>query len=120
MARCLGNPASIGQRFELGGPRIYTLAELVGLVRDRLELKRMIVGLPGPLSYLQALVMELVPGKPFSSDNYRSLLVDNVTASDGLAALGIQASSLEAVVPTYLGAATRSGRYQHHRRRAGR
>jgi len=120
VVHCLGDTVSIGQRYELGGPRIYTLAELVRFVRDSLGLRRLIVGLPGPLSYLQALIMEFVPGKPFSLDNYRSLQVDNVAASDGLASLGIKACSLEAVVPDYLGSATRSGRYQRSRRRAGR
>ncbi len=118
-ARALARPDSIGQTYQLGGPRTYTLRELVGYVRDVLGLKRWIVGLPDPLARLQALVMDFVPGKPFSSDNYKSLKLDSVVEQDGLARLGVAATPLEAIAPGYLGPGSRAARY-HSLRRARR
>ena len=51
--------------------------------------------------------MDFVPGKPFSSDNFRSLSVDNVSDQDGLGELGIAATALETIAPTYLGSRRR-------------
>ena len=48
-------------------------------------------------------VLGLVPGKPFSLDNFRSLSVDSVCSRDGFAHFGIQPRHLMAVLPFYLG-----------------
>ncbi|MDX1455057.1 MAG: complex I NDUFA9 subunit family protein [Gammaproteobacteria bacterium] len=94
---------SIGQRYELCGPRIYTLRELVSYVRRQLGLRRLILPLPKPLSWLQAAVFEFIPGKPFSLDNYNSTKTDSVCRnSDGLRALGITPTPLEGIAPAYL------------------
>lgn len=87
--RVLRDPASTGRTYQLCGPDIYTLRELVEMVAATLGLRRWILGLPRPVSRLQAAVMDFVPGKPFSTDNYRSLLTDSVGSSDGLRELGI-------------------------------
>ncbi len=93
-------PETIGQTYELGGPEIFTLRQIVELVRDLLGLKRVIIGLPKPLSWLQGQVLDLVPGKPFSSDNYRSLQVDSVISGEnGLTQLGLEAHALTAIAP---------------------
>ncbi len=103
MVRSLADRASIGRTYELGGPRIQTLA---GIVRETVRwcgMKRLIVPLPDPLARVQAAIFDHVPGKPFSSDNYRSLLLDSIPSHDGLAALGIRATSAENVMPGMLG-----------------
>jgi NADH dehydrogenase len=51
---------------------------------------------------LQAAVCDFVPGKPFSTDNYRSLLVDSVCKVNGLARLGIQPQPFSVILPKYL------------------
>ena len=66
------------------------------------DLRRGIVGLPDWLARLQAAVMDFVPGKPFSTDNYRSLQTPNTSEENGLVELGIRPQSVESVVPTYL------------------
>ena len=72
------------------------------LVRDRLRLRRAVIGLPDFVSRLQAAVCDFVPGKPFSTDNYKSLLVDSVCSVNGLGRLGIQPQPLTAILPRYL------------------
>lgn len=98
----LDDDATAGESYELCGPEIFTLREIVCLVRDRLCLRRAVIGLPDFVSRLQAAVFDFVPGKPFSSDNFRSLLIDSVCKVNGLARLGIQPQPLSAILPTYL------------------
>lgn len=100
--RALADRATIGQTYELGGPDIVTLREVVTMTRDALGVSRLVVGLPDVLGKLQAAAFGLVPGKPLSLDNFRSLLLDSVPKSDGLAALGIQPTPMAAIVPRML------------------
>jgi NADH dehydrogenase len=89
--------------YELCGPDIFSLAEVVKLVQRQLGLHRAIVPLPNPLGRLQAWVGDyLLPGKPFSLDNFRSLGVPSVCSDAGFASLGIRPSSLATLASTYL------------------
>jgi NADH dehydrogenase len=100
--RALVDRATIGQTYELGGPDTVTLREVVEMTRDALGLSRLVVGLPDPIGKLQAAVFGLVPGKPLSLDNFRSLLLDSVPRHDGLAELGIRPTPMIAIVPRML------------------
>lgn len=70
---------TIGRVFDLAGPRVYTLAELVnfaGMVSGR---KSIVIPLPKPLAYLQAGLLEMMPGPTLMSrDNLASMSEDNV------------------------------------------
>ena len=89
ITRVLREPSTAGSVYQLFGPDTFTLRELVQLVSDQLGLRRHIIGLPRTVSRLQAAIMDFVPGKPFSTDNFRSLLTDSVGTTDGLRELGI-------------------------------
>lgn len=93
-----------GQRYDLCGPRTYTLRDLVAYIAALQDRRVRIIGLSPTLSRLQAAVMEYVPGKPFSLDNYRSLSVDTVCGDTNVLAevFGIEPAPLERVVPSYL------------------
>lgn len=95
IARVIRDPATAGRTYPLCGPDTFTLRELVAMVARTLGLRRWIIGLPRPVSRLQAAVMDFVPGKPFSTDNYRSLLMDSVGSTSGLRELGIQPRPLQ-------------------------
>ena len=118
--RCLHGGASSRQTYELGGPKIYTLREIVSLVGKLTGQRRWIVGLPDFAARLQALAMDFVPGRPFSSDNYRSLTVDSVCTGDGFTKLGIKPQSMPASARQYLGAFEDNARLSHNRAGAGR
>jgi uncharacterized protein YbjT (DUF2867 family) len=120
MLRCLHGGASSRQTYELGGPQIYSLREIVGLVAKLTGRRRWIIGLPDPLARMQALFMDFVPGRPFSSDNYRSLTIDSVSKEDGFAKLGIKPQSMVASARQYLGALEDNARLSHNRASAGR
>lgn len=102
-ARALGDRTSIGQSYELYGPEVLTLAQIVRLTARAMGRRRWVMPLPDALGRVQALLMDFVPGKPFSSDNYRSLLIDTVGGIDGLHRLGITPTRIDAVLPDILG-----------------
>jgi len=104
----LADESTAGQRYELCGPRTYTLRELVAYTAEITGRRRLIVGLGDRLSRLQGQVFERIPGKPFSTDNYLSTKIDNVCGSNGLGRLGIAPRSVESVVPGYLGRSERN------------
>ncbi|MDR9414400.1 MAG: complex I NDUFA9 subunit family protein [Spiribacter sp.] len=111
---------SFGRTYELGGPTVYTLEALVRYVAELLDRRRLIVGLPDGLSRLQGRIMQHVPGKPYTVDNYLSAQVDNVCQHNGLDDLGIHPTALEAVAPSYLSGTNTRDRYDEWRRDAGR
>jgi NADH dehydrogenase len=119
-AYALTHEETVGQRYELCGPGIYTLKELVEQIARTLGLKRMVVDLPDFAGRLQARILERLPGKPFSMDNYWSLQIDSICREDGFAALGIQPQSLDTLLPRLLGGRGSRGRYQDYRKNARR
>jgi uncharacterized protein YbjT (DUF2867 family) len=120
LRRCLHGGSCSRQTYELGGPHIYSLREIVNLVAKLTGRRRWIVGLPDPLAWLQGLAMNFVPGRPFSSDNYRSLTVDSVCTQDGFAKLGIKPQSMVASASQYLGALEDNARLSRNRASVGR
>lgn len=116
----LDDPDTASKRFELCGPKVYTLEELVRLICETLEIRRGIIGLPEWASRLQARVLEYVPGKPLSWDNYLSLTVPSTCETDGFAHFAIRPRSLDSAMPLYIGKAGRNARYSRYRREAGR
>jgi uncharacterized protein YbjT (DUF2867 family) len=122
-AQALRNPKTRQQVFELGGPQIYTLAELVRLAGRCARHERPIIELPPALGYLQAMLFELLPGAPLiTRDNLDSMKVDNVVAPAvqalTAATLGIKLTPIEAVAPHYL--VPYDDRLDQFRTRAGR
>ncbi len=115
-SKSIDDASTHGKTYQLCGPRVYSLRELVTYVRDQLGLRRSIVGLPDPVARMQARVFDFVPGKPLSTDNLRSLMVHSICDSDGLGELGIDAESLEAIAPSYLGGSRRAATYDRLRR----
>jgi NADH dehydrogenase len=119
MCRALDD-ATGGERLELCGPEVYTLRALVEYTRDQLGLHRAILGLGRGMSRLQARVLGLLPGQPFTLDNFHALQKDSICACNALPTLGINPTPIEAVVPRYLGGRSARARYDVLRRHAGR
>jgi NADH dehydrogenase len=120
LLRCLRGGATSRRTYELGGPQVHTLREIVQLVARLTGRSHWIIGLPDVVARLQGFVMNFVPGRPFSSDNYRSLTVDSVCDEDGFAQLGIKPQSMVASARQYLGAREDNARLSHNRAAAGR
>lgn len=113
----LADRATVGKTLVLVGPREYSLRELVTLTACIAGSSCRIVGLPDSLARLQARIMDFVPGKPFSTDNYLSLQTDNTSEENSLPALGIEPRSVESVLPGMLGVSVRQLRLDGCRKR---
>lgn len=98
----LDNPATFGKRYDLCGPKAYTLARLVRYAAGLRGACPVIWRLGDRLSYWQARLMELSPVKLITRDNYYSMQIDSVCNCAFPAVFGIQPQALEAVVPSYL------------------
>jgi uncharacterized protein YbjT (DUF2867 family) len=105
VVRCLQRRETIGQTYECAGPQVYTLRELVQLAGRLAGHQRPVLALPESMGRLQAMAMEVLPGVPLMSrDNVLSMRVPNVASNSlpGLKDLGIDATALESVAPSYL------------------
>lgn len=99
----LHDDTTIGRTFELVGPKVYTLRELVKLAGTFSGHRRPVIGLPATLSRVQAFFLEHMPGEPMMTrDNLDSMRVDNVAQASMEKELGITPTALEAVAPYYL------------------
>jgi len=120
----LDDEASFGRTYELAGPRVYTLRELVRYAGEVAGCPRPIVPLGRVSGLLQARVMEcglvsFVAGRQLMSrDNLRSLSVDNV--SSATFPFGIRPVTLESIAGSYLTGVFPRSRYNAFRYRAGR
>ena len=120
VVRALSLPASIGRKYPLCGPKIYTLRDLVRYVGVVIGAPRPIIPLGGKLGMLQAFALEMLPGTLMSRDNLASMERDSVCGCDFPAEFGFRPHALEAIVPAYLGHDAARSHYDDYRARGGR
>ena len=101
-ASALENPATAGQAYDLCGPQVYTLRELVEYAARWAGRRAPVVPLCRTLARLQAGVMGLAPQPLLSLDNLRSLQVDSICDAACAGFPGWKPAALEAVAPSYL------------------
>ena len=108
-----------GATYELGGPEVLTMREIMEIILATTERQRMLVSLPFGLAKLQALLLQFAPGPlKLTPDQVALLRVDNVVSDTAKAAgltlegLGITADSLEAIAPQYLWRFRAAGQFQ--------
>ncbi|CAG9178074.1 hypothetical protein LMG23992_03644 [Cupriavidus laharis] len=101
-------PATIGRGYDLGGPQVYTLEELVRFAGSASGHPRPVIALPDALARVQAAVMEHMPGDPLlSRDNLDSMQLDNVLHEPMASELGLHPVGLESVMTDVLSGRTR-------------
>lgn len=115
LLRALRDKQTFGETYELCGPEILTLEQIVRLTARLAHLPCRILPLPDALGRAQAAVLGLLPGKPFSLDNFRSLTLDSVCAESGCARLGLAPRHMLSVLPFYLGPYTAPTELDAHR-----
>ena len=116
IARSLEDVSAPGQTYELGGPRTYSFKDLMQIVCRETRRQRILLPLPhiaasaiGLAGDMQSILMEPI----LTSDQALLLKQDNVVGEGvaGLAALGIEPTSVESIVPTYLWRYRRGGQF---------
>ena len=105
IARILTNPETVGRTYELAGPGVYTLRELVRMTLHLMGKRRLLIPVPFAVAEIQARLFELLPNPPLTSGQVDLLKADNVASGTlpGLQELKIQPKTVEEVVPTYIG-----------------
>jgi NADH dehydrogenase len=111
--KSLTDLGSHGKSYDLCGPRVYTLRQLVEFTAATTGHRRPIIGLGDSLSRLQALVLDCLPVKLLTRDNYRSMKVPSVC--DCPLPFGLAPAALEAVAPAWLGYQTPRAHYRQYR-----
>jgi len=93
-----------GETFELGGPRMWSMRDLMAYVLEQIGRTKPMVTVPMCIARLQAAVLELVPGQPLTRDQLLMLQRDNVVTPGmpGLVELGVVPTPVELIVPSYL------------------
>jgi NADH dehydrogenase len=102
MVSSLERSDAAGATYELGGPEVISLGNLVRYVAMVVGTRCRVLALPDVIGFLQAWIFEYLPGKILSLDNYRSLSLPSVPDDDGFARLGLSPSSMRSIVPGYL------------------
>lgn len=118
IALSLDRPESHGRAYDLVGPRVYTLRELVEYAGGVSGHPRPVLGLDDRMSYLQARILELAPGKMLTADQYYSMRVENTSSAP--LPFGIVPTGVDTVAPTYISGVYPRSRFGTFRYFAGR
>lgn len=113
-AAALDPDAYAGQTFELGGPKVQTMAELNAAVLKLTGREgKSIATIPDAIGAMLAKLTGWLPGAPITADQWRMLQVPNVVAADarGFEAFGIRPQPLEAIAGTWLTPFRKGGRF---------
>ena len=119
VADAVDGKAKAGAVYELGGPEVLTMREIMEIILATIERRRMLVSLPFGLAKLQALLLQFAPGPlKLTPDQVALLRADNMVSEAAkaggltLEGLGIAADSLEAIAPQYLWRFRAAGQFQ--------
>jgi uncharacterized protein YbjT (DUF2867 family) len=119
VADAVDGKTKAGATYELGGPEVLTMREIMEIILATTERNRMLVSLPFGLAKFKAMFLQFAPGAlKLTPDQVTLLRSDNVVSDAAKAAgltlegLGIVADSLEAVAPQYLWRFRAAGQFQ--------
>ena len=108
IADAVEGKAKAGTIYEVGGPEIKTFRQCLELMLAETERKRLLLPVPFPLATALGAVLQYLPGQLLTADQVRQLKVDNVVSEAAtreertLGGLGIEPTSLAAILPSYL------------------
>ena len=113
----LEQPDAAGKTYELGGPRVASFKDLLQMMLTMIKRNRKLIPIPFWAATLQASILERLPSPLLTRDQVQLLKSDNVVANEALtlADLGIEATAMEAVLPSYLDHYKPGGRYNTDR-----
>jgi NADH dehydrogenase len=119
-AHALDDPGTIGARYDLCGPHVYTLLQLVRYVAETAGHPRPVIPLGPSLTSLQARVMEWLPGPLLPRDNVAWMPVDRLCDAPFPGRFRITPAPLEAIAPEYLAPRAQHSRFDVFRAHGGR
>jgi uncharacterized protein YbjT (DUF2867 family) len=104
--------------YELGGPEIHTFRECMEIMLEMIGRKRVLLPMPWGVASVLGTVLQYLPGKMLTPDQVRLLRVDNVVSEEAIEekrtikAFGIEPTTIEAVLPSYLSRFRATGEYE--------
>ena len=117
VAKIIDAGEASGKTYELGGPEVFTFKQLLQFTLDTVGRKRLLLPLPWLVAKVMGTVMGVMPGAPLTADQVELLKTDNVISDEAaregrtLAGLGIAASSIQGIVPSYLYRFRKAGQF---------
>jgi uncharacterized protein YbjT (DUF2867 family) len=105
VARILADPGTVGRTYELAGPRVYTLRDLVSFTLRVIGKRRLLMPVPFAVAEIQARLFEFLPNPPLTTGQVDLLKADSVASGTvpGFPELNFLPKAVEEVVPTYIG-----------------
>src|SRR6202521_2702923 len=105
VARILADPGTIGRTYELAGPGVYTLRDLIAFTLRVVGKRRLLMPVPFAVAEIQARLLEVLARPPLTTSQVDLLKADSVAsgAAPGFPELNIRPRAIEDVVPTYIG-----------------
>lgn len=110
----LSDPSTAGKTYELGGPEIITMKQVMQLVLKETHRRRLLLPVPFGLARIQGAVLGLLPKPLLTLDQVRLLQSDNVVSEGALTLrdLGIVPEAVEAILPSYLWRFRKTGEFE--------
>ena len=107
-----------GATYELGGPEVMTMRQIIELILAVIERKRALVPLPFGVARFKSIFLQFAPGAfRLTPDQVELLRTDNVVSDAAKAAgltlegLGLPLESMAAVLPSYLWRFRKTGQF---------
>ncbi|MCR6733588.1 MAG: complex I NDUFA9 subunit family protein [Afipia sp.] len=120
IADAVDGKTKAGATYELGGPEVMTMREILEVILRVTERNCLLAPLPFALAKFKAAFLQFAPGDfKLTPDQVELLRHDNVVSDAAKAAgltlegLGITPDSLEAVTPSYLWRYRKTGQFAH-------
>lgn len=118
VAKAVANETKPGTIYELGGPEIYTFKELMQFVLATIDRRRLLLPIPFWVAKLMGQFLQFLPVPPLTPDQVELLKQDNVVSAAArgegrtLQGLGIEARTVETIVPSYLWRYRKTGQFR--------
>lgn len=104
VAEAADNPAADDQEFELGGPEVLTMTEIVRMALEAAGRRRLLIASPAFVMKAVASVVRFLPGPPLTPDAIDFIMGDALADPAKVqAALGVEVTPLREALATYLG-----------------
>lgn len=117
----INKPETFGKNYELCGPEVYSLKELVQYTAKQIGSSSKIIPLGRVMSRPLVAIMNMLPGSPITKDNFKSMKQDSVCQNNSaINELGLSLHSIDSVVPGYLAGKDFAGQMDYLRTKAGR
>jgi uncharacterized protein YbjT (DUF2867 family) len=114
---CLEDKNTAGKTYELGGPEVLSLAEIMQFIFTTIGRKRLTVPLPFAIARFEALFLQLLPNPILTPDQVDLLKHDSIVSAGAVLqkrsveGLGIKPHGIETIVPPYLARFRRAGQF---------